>query len=111
MVAYLVDEGIEKFDTMRVLWAYSQLAQACYYAGNWKELETCLAQLNAIDVHNQTQAMARFTYSAQLSITLYDFKGDEKMLKQLLGETISRLKEFKNRLRPDVRLEIGRVHV
>lgn len=91
---------------MRVLWAYSQLTQACYYTQQWKELEKYLNELKVIAVNNHTETMAQFTYYTQLAITLFDFKRNEKQLKELLHETVSHLKQFKNRLRPDVRLAI-----
>ncbi len=106
LTEYLKKEGIEKFPMMRVLWAYSQLTQACYYTQQWKELEKYLNELKVIAVNNHTETMAQFTYYTQLAITLFDFKRNEKQLKELLHETVSHLKQFKNRLRPDVRLAI-----
>lgn len=105
-IAYLKLEGFEKFPMMRVLWSYAQQAQACYFTQNWLQLEICLNELKAIEVNNQIELMAQFTYYTQLAITLFDFKRDEKSLKELLNETVSHLKKFKNRLRPDVRLAI-----
>lgn len=99
-------EGIEHFSMMNVLWAYSQLTQACYFTQQWKLLEKYLDELKTIQVNTQTEVMAQFTYYTQLAITLFDFKRDEKSLRELLRETVSHLIQFKNRLRPDVRLAI-----
>ena len=106
LTEYAKKEGIENFSMMNVLWAYSQLTQACYFTQQWKLLEKYLDELKDIQVNNQTEVMAQFTYYTQLAITLFDFKRDEKSLKELLRETVSHLKQFKNRLRPDVRLAI-----
>ncbi len=106
LVNYISHEAVKKFETMRVLWAYAQLTQACYFTGNWAQLEFYLGQLNGLAENNQTEKIARFTYYTQLAITLFDHQQDEGHLLEILNEAVSHLKEFKDRLRPDVRLAI-----
>ncbi len=91
---------------MRLLWAYAQLTQACYNTARWIELEQYLKELQQIQVHSQTERMAGFIYHTQLAITLYDYKRDEDTLLQIIKESQPKLKEFGNRLRPDIRLSI-----
>lgn len=94
------------FEKMRILWAYAQLTQASYFMGNWAQLELSLNELQNIEVDNQTEKIARFTYYAQLTITLFDYKKDKQQLTATLEETVQNLGKFKNRLRPDIRLAI-----
>lgn len=106
VVSYIKQQGTETFQPMQVLWAYAQLTQACYYTQQWAQLETYLDELNSVEIYNQTEKIAQFTYYAQLAITLYDFKQDKKWLNKTIDEAITKLQLFKNRLRPDVRLSI-----
>ncbi len=106
VINYVKQHDVASFPVMQVLWAYAQLMQACYFAKKWDELESLLAEIQALEVNNQTEKIARFTYYTQLAIALYDFKYNEELLKQTLREATANLREFKNRLRPDVRLSI-----
>jgi|GEM_PF-4290110 len=106
MVQFIKAEERKALGIMRVLWAYSQITQACYFTQRWAELEFFLSELKALQVVMQTEQMAQFSYYTQLAITLLDFKADAEGLLILLAETQAKLVEFDNKLRPDIRLAI-----
>lgn len=105
LVAF-IKQHLQQLATMRQLWAYAQLTQACYFTGQWKELEKYLNELESISTSTPTETAARFAYHAQLAITLYDFKQDKAALTNTLRQATKNLKEFKHTLRPDIRLAI-----
>jgi hypothetical protein len=106
LIAYYRRHPTTKISTMGILWAYSQLTQACYFNGAWDKLEHYLQQLNETGTHSSAEAIARFSYYTQLAITLADHKKDTQALQILLMQAGQKLKEFKDQLRPDIRLAI-----
>jgi hypothetical protein len=106
LIAYHKQHTGGKISVMGILWAYSQLTQACYFNGAWDKLELYLHELNNIETHSSVEAIARFSYYTQLAITLLDYKKDTEALRVLLQHVKQKLKEFKGQLRPDIRLAI-----
>ena len=103
---FVKENGVDRFVRMKVMWLYAQLTQVCYYRGLWDDLEKYLAELIALPVDTQTEGIARFTYYTQLALVLHDHKGEQAQMDSQLAETETRLAEFGDRLRLDIRLSI-----
>lgn len=106
LVAEVNAGALGSLSTMRILWAYQQRAQVCYFTQNWNELEVTLQQLYEVKTNSPVESAAKFTYHTQLTITLLDHRKQTSALLQLLKETAEKLRTFKEELRHDVRLAI-----
>ncbi len=103
---YLEVTEAASISTLRRLWALAQLAQACYFNGEWELLAQTLEKIKQVNIRSAKEDAARFSYYTQLAIPLFDYRKETASLLSTLKDAAKRLQQFKNELRTDIRLGI-----
>lgn len=104
--SFLEETESVSISTLRRLWALAQLAQACYFNGEWERLSQTLEKIKQLNTRSATEDAARFSYYTQLAIPLFDHRKETEALRATLQDAARQLRQFKHELRTDIRLGI-----